>query len=118
RHYGANSDINIATGNPTIAGSLDKSIIARIIKKHYSQIKYCYQKELNKNPKLYGKITIKFTISPNGTVSSSVVSVTTMKNVAVEECVAKTIKRIVFPAPKGGGIVVVTYPFIFKAEGV
>ncbi len=111
------SNINIKTGNPTITGALDKSIIARIIKKHYSQIRYCYQKELNKNPKLYGKITIKFTISGRGTVSSSAVAVTTMKNMQVESCVAKTIKRIIFPQPKGGGIVVVTYPFIFKAEG-
>jgi len=112
-----NANINIKTGNPSIQGALDKSIIARIIGKHHSQIRYCYQKELNKNPKLYGKITVKFTISPAGTVSSSVVQVSTMKNVNVEQCVARTIKRIIFPRPKGGGIVVVTYPFIFKAEG-
>jgi len=112
-----NANINIKTGNPSIQGALDKSIIARIISKHHSQIRYCYQKELNKNPKLYGKITVKFTISPAGTVSSSVVQVSTMKNVNVEQCVARTIKRIIFPRPKGGGIVVVTYPFIFKAEG-
>ena len=111
------ANINIETGNPTIAGALDKSIVGRIIQKHYSQIRYCYQKELNRNPNLYGKITIKFTIAGDGNVSSSVVTVTTMKNFAVEDCVARTIKRIVFPAPKGGGIVVVTYPFIFKAEG-
>lgn len=111
------ANINIKQGNPTIAGSLDKSIIARIIRKHYSQIRYCYQKELNKNPKLYGKITVKFTISATGRVASSVVQVSTMKNYAVESCVAKTIKRIIFPRPKGGGIVVVTYPFIFKSEG-
>ncbi len=110
-------NINIKTGNPSIKGALDKSIIARIIRKHHSQIRYCYQKELNKNPKLYGKITVKFTISPTGTVASSVVQVSTMKNFAVEQCVARTLKRIIFPRPKGGGIVVVTYPFIFKSEG-
>jgi hypothetical protein len=109
--------LDIQTGNPDIRGALDKSIIARIIKKHYSQIRYCYQKELNKDPKLYGKISINFTISGKGTVSKSVVKVSTMKNTAVEQCVATTIKRIIFPQPKGGGIVVVTYPFIFKTEG-
>lgn len=111
------SKIKIGTGNASIKGALDKSIIARIIKKHYSQIRYCYQKELNRNPKLYGKISIKFVISPRGTVSSSVVRVSTMKNATVEQCVAKVIKRIMFPQPKGGGIVQVTYPFIFKSEG-
>lgn len=109
--------LDIQVGNPDIRGALDKSIIARIIKKHYSQIRYCYQKELNKNPNLYGKISINFTISPQGTVSKSTVRVSTMKNNEVEQCVANTIRRIIFPQPKGGGIVVVTYPFIFKAEG-
>lgn len=37
-----------------------------------------------------------------------------MKNANVERCLASKIKRWVFPAPKGGGIVIVTYPFIFK----
>jgi len=111
------SSIKIRTGKASIKGALDKSIIARIIKKHYSQIRYCYQRELNRNPKLYGKISVKFTISARGTVSSSVVKVSTMKNASVEQCVAKVIKRIMFPQPKGGGVVVVTYPFIFKAEG-
>ena len=42
-------NINIRTGSPTIQGSLDKSIIARIIQKHRSQIRYCYQKELQRS---------------------------------------------------------------------
>ncbi len=107
-------NIGIRTGSATVQGSLDKSLIARIIKRHYSQIRYCYQKELQANPKLYGKITVQFIIGPTGTVQSSRVKVSTMKNGNVENCVAMVIKRIVFPQPRGGGIVVVNYPFLFS----
>jgi hypothetical protein len=31
--------------------------------------------------------------------------------------VVKIIKRIQFPTPKGGGIVLVSYPFIFQSSG-
>jgi len=40
-----------------------------------------------------------------------------MNNAVVEECIIRNIKRWVFFAPKGGGIVVVRYPFIFKSAG-
>lgn len=97
-----------------IQGALDKGIIQKIIEKHLNQIRFCYQKELNKNPNLYGKITVKFTISGNGTVSQSSIATTTMRNNAVEDCVVRVMRNIIFPAPKNGGIVIVNYPFVFK----
>lgn len=96
---------------------MDKSVIARIIRKRHSQIRYCYQKQLQKDPGLYGKISVSFTIARTGLVSHSGLKVSTMKNRAVEECVVRTIKRIVFPKPAGGGIVQVTYPFLFSLNG-
>jgi len=49
-------------------------------------------------------------------VVKSSVRQSTMKNKAVEDCIASRVKRFKFPAPKGGGIVEVSYPFIFKAS--
>ena len=105
---------NVRGRGASVQGSLDRSIIAKIIRKHLNQIRHCYQKELNKNPNLYGKIVIKFTIGGNGRVRSARVQNTTMRNVSVEDCIARVIKHIMFPKPKGGGIVVVSYPFVFK----
>lgn len=104
--------------NPAnVVGSMDKSEIARIMKKHYNQIRYCYQKELNRNPNLYGKITVRFIIGATGGVRSSVVKLSTMKNSNVEQCVNSVIRHIVFPAPNCGGQVHVSYPFVFNSEG-
>jgi hypothetical protein len=36
-----------------------------------------------------------------------------MNDMNVESCVLRTIRRINFPRPDGGGEVIVTYPFLF-----
>jgi len=97
-----------------VMGALDKAIIDRYIRRHLARIKWCYEKELNKDPKLFGKIVVNFIISKTGKVSSSKVKRTSMGNKSVESCVARQIKKIRFPQPRGGGIVIVNYPFVFK----
>jgi hypothetical protein len=37
-----------------------------------------------------------------------------MNNPAVESCINGRFMRFQFPEPKGGGIVIVSYPFIFS----
>jgi hypothetical protein len=106
----------MSTGDPIILGALDQSVIDKEIKKHLSQIRYCYQKELNKNPALYGKIVVKFVIAKDGSVSSAKTNTTSMNNPIVENCVCQRFMRFQFPEPKGGGIVIVSYPFVFRAD--
>jgi len=107
----------VGAGDPIILGALDKSIIDRIVKKHLPQIRYCYQKELNKNPNLFGKMVVKFVIAKDGTVSSSSTKTSTLKNPIVENCIHSRFMRMRFPQPKGGGIVIVSYPFVFNSQG-
>jgi TonB family protein len=79
-----------------------------------AQIRYCYQRELTKNPTLGGKITVKFVIAKDGTVSSATITTSTMANPTVESAICARFLRFQFPAPEGGGIVIVKYPFIFS----
>lgn len=105
----------IIPGRPTVRGSLDKAIIRRVVRQHRREIKYCYESELQKNKNLAGTVKIKFTISASGSVISSRVSSSTLNNKKVERCMASKVKRWVFPEPKGGGIVIVNYPFNLKS---
>ncbi len=100
-------------GDPIILGALDKSLIDAVIKRNMNQIRYCYQRELTKNPSLGGKITVKFVIAKDGSVSKAETKQTTMNNSAVEDCINGRFMKFQFPEPKGGGIVIVSYPFIF-----
>ncbi len=107
----------VIAGRAEVRGSLDKEIIRRIIRRHINEVKYCYQKELQANPDLYGRIIIQFTIAATGQVMASVVQKSTMKNKKVEGCIAQAVRRWLFPKPKGGGIVIVSYPFVLRAAG-
>ena len=116
-YYGkkGSGEPGVGRGSPIVLGALDKSIIDRVVKQHLSEIRYCYQKELNKNPKLSGRISVKFTIAADGSVSSSSIKSSSLNNSVAESCIAGRFRRFRFPKPKGGGIVVVSYPFTFKA---
>lgn len=107
-------DVNISQGKPIILGSLDKEIIRRVVREHMAQIRYCYERELTKNPGIYGKIVMKWIINGQGKVTQAMVAETQMKNANVESCMAQKIRTWRFPKPKGGGIVIVNYPFVFK----
>lgn len=107
----------IQPGRLILKGALTKEQIARVIQMHWAQIRYCYEKELTKNPKLGGKVVIAWRIGGTGAVETANVKSTTMNNDAVENCITRRIIRWKFPVPQGGGVVDVNYPFIFKVAG-
>jgi len=115
-NFGAKGEGGIGRvgGDPIVLGSLDRSLIDEVIKRHMNQIRYCYNRELAKNNSLGGKIVIRFTIAKDGSVSAASTKTTTMNNGAVESCIVGRFMRMKFPQPKGGGIVIVSYPFLFS----
>lgn len=110
-------DIGITSSDPTVMGSLDKELIRKVIHANRQQIRYCYEMQLNRFPNLSGKVAVKFVISATGSVASSSVAQSTVNNAELETCVAGRVKTWQFPKPKGGGVVIVTYPFIFSQGG-
>ena len=108
----------ISTGTAAVQGSLSKEVIRRYIRRYINQIRYCYEQQLARRPDLAGRVAVRFVISPSGAVSTSAVAENTLGDAAVGDCVARAVGRIAFPQPEGGGVVIVTYPFMFQsAEG-
>lgn len=100
--------------NPEVTGSLDKRIIQKVVRQHAGELRACYEKEVAKIKGLNGRIVIVWLISPQGAVTKALVKETTMKNKNVENCIINSIKFWRFPAPKGGGMVQIEYPFVFE----
>lgn len=98
-----------------VVGGLDREEIANYIRTQLGQILYCYERQLSANKELFGKVSVKFTISGSGKVETQTVSDTTLKNTTVEGCMLNKIASWKFPAPRGGTKVIVTYPFLFKS---
>lgn len=107
--------LGVAEAEVLTIGSLDPALIDEVVKRHLSQIRYCYSRQLQLADQgaLGGKIVIRFTIARDGTVSASNVKSSTMGSEAVETCVARRFNTMKFPQPKAG-IVVVSYPFVFQ----
>jgi hypothetical protein len=112
-------DVNVATGTAVVMGSIDKELIRRVIQEHAAQIRYCYEQQLLINPKLQGKVAIKWIINGDGSASSPQVDgpATTLEDSKVHECMMSRITSWQFPKPKGGGIAVITYPWILRSSG-
>ena len=112
-------DVNVATGTAVVMGSIDKELIRKVIQEHASQIRYCYEQQLAINPRLQGKVSIKWIINADGSASSPQVdaSATTLDDATVHKCMMDRITSWAFPKPKGGGIAVITYPWILRSSG-
>lgn len=110
-----NAGVGLIEEEGEITGGLDREIIAQYIKSKLGQILYCYERQLSANPDLFGKVAVRFTIGPSGSVEQQLIGDTTLKNATVEGCILNRVAAWKFPSPQGGTRVLVTYPFLFKS---
>lgn len=127
--YGTNGQGNVDLGGSGKAkytivpshtvtkGCLTQEQVLRVVNRVQSQAKYCYEKELTRNPNLSGKVTTSFVIDATGSVISSSVTESTMNSPEVEACLTRVVTRLKFSPCLGGGTAEVTYPWIFKSGG-
>ncbi len=97
-------------------GGLDREVIESVIRRRLDRIRLCYERQLNFNPKLAGKVTVHFVIGRKGEVLNAQTTEDTMKNDAVRSCILSEVKTWSFPAPEGGTLVNVDYPFLFESS--
>ena len=104
------------SATPVVQGGLDKEVVQSRIKANQAQIRYCYEKALTDKVDLAGKVVVRFTITGQGAVGKVGIIESKVDDAALERCIVAKIKSWKFPAPKDGGEVTVTYPFLFQRE--
>ena len=98
-------------------GGLSRYAINATIAKYLSQVRRCYENELNKNPNIEGLVSVAFEIGGSGMLNYSKVTKSSLNNKAVESCITTKMMKWKFPKPKGGVNVPVNYPFMLRPVG-
>lgn len=126
-----------------VSGKLPKEAIQRVIRQSFGVIRECYEAGLARNPKLTGRIAMRFVISrdggvdhlgvashpspktpaeledlqflihTNGGLPASRDGHPAMADLQVVQCVENVFRLLKFPKPEGG-IVTVLYPIVFS----
>jgi TonB family protein len=94
-----------------VQGSLSKEVIRRRIREGINHVRNCFEEGFERNPCLGLLVVVKFIISPKGNVRKAWIVRSETGDRKVDKCVLRAVRKFEFPAPEGGGPVVVTYPF-------
>ncbi len=97
-----------------VDGGLEMSQIEAVIRKNLGQIFYCYEKGLQANSSLSGRVAVNFIINGGGRVKLAQVGQSSLGSATVEKCMIGKIKNWKFPKPHGNVDVNVSYPFILR----
>lgn len=104
--------ISIISENVQVLSGLPKDVINAVVQRHRAEIRACYDAALQRNPNLRGKVTIAFSIQPNGVVSSSTVKESSIGDRGLESCITSRVMTWVFPKPEAPVVTEVSaYPF-------
>lgn len=101
---------------PRLTGTLEKSEIRDSIQAAILEFRRCYERVLSSSNGDVGRIETRFLIGPTGRVVEADVVDDDLDNQSVSLCVLNVICNIEFPAPRGDGAVLVSYPFEFRTH--
>jgi hypothetical protein len=115
------SFVSLDAKEATVEEGLTKEEVGNVIHSHVSEIRYCYESAMIKNPNIQGKLIVDFVIQGKGAnagiIRSARINNSTLNDISVDQCILSHLTKWKFPKPKGGVEVAVTYPFLFKSLG-
>jgi hypothetical protein len=97
-----------------VEGGLDREQINAVIQRNRGQITYCYERGLQKDPSIAGRVEVNFVINPLGQVSAARIGHTSLSARQVENCIVDRLRGWKFPNPIGKVNVRVSYPFLLQ----
>ena len=99
-----------------VADGLTKEEVGKVVREHLGEVRYCYESALARQPGLEGKLVLSFTVRGNGRVRE-VITKESSGNTSLDNCIQNRLLKWIFPKPRQGVDVGVSYPFIFKSLG-
>jgi outer membrane biosynthesis protein TonB len=109
--------VSMDMGNASVEEGLTKDEVGEVIHRHLSEVRYCYESAMIRQPDIEGKLVVDFTIGGNGVVKTAEAKSSTLPDPRLDDCIIRRLVTWKFPNTKGGIDVSVSYPFIFKTLG-
>ncbi|HVJ65932.1 MAG TPA: TonB family protein [Bdellovibrionota bacterium] len=106
--------ISTETTGVSVAGSLSRKEIERVINSHQNEIEFCYQQALARSPSMSGRIMVRATIVTGGKVSAASVGSNSTNDAAFGSCIVNALRGWTFPSPQGGSEASFEWPWLFK----
>jgi len=104
---------SMRSASSTVSGHLPPEVVQRIVRQNYGRFRQCYENGLRTNPNLTGRVTARFVISREGSVSNVQNGGSDLPDSGVVSCVVSAFYGLSFPTPEAG-IVTVSYPIMFS----
>jgi hypothetical protein len=106
----------VSMGTAQVAGRLPAEVIQRIVRQSSGRFRLCYDEGRRDDPRLGGRVSVRFVIRRDGEVSSVVDGGSDLHDSSVIACVLRAFAGLSFPLPEGGPVTV-TYPIVFSPPG-
>lgn len=94
------------------AGSLPAEAVADVMKKNNFKVSDCFTKHAFKEQS--GRLVVEVEIDLDGSVKGVRKLESSLGNPTFETCVVGAVQTYRFPAPKGDGTALATWPFVFQ----
>jgi hypothetical protein len=93
---------DLGISQAVVTGALAPELIREVVNRHGSQLRYCYQREQVRSPKLAGVVSVDAVIVEDGTVPTATAKPSVPALDVVASCIEGRFLRMQFPQPKSG----------------
>jgi hypothetical protein len=102
-------------GETQVNGRLPPEVIQRIVRQSFGRFRVCYEDAIRRDPALEGRVSVKFVIDREGSVSTAADAGSDLRDEGAVSCIVRAFQSLSFPQPEGG-IVTVVYPLTLSAD--
>lgn len=99
--------------DPVVVGGISREHVDQGVATLRPAIVACWEEARKSKPGLNGKILVKFTIAKDGSVKTTALRSTSLRNEATETCVMGHLAQAKFPPLASGELAIIHYPFAF-----
>ncbi len=107
----------IRMGATTVSGRLPKEVVQRIVRQNFGRFRLCYERGLQQNPNLEGRVAVSFSISQTGAVEDARNGGSSLPDASVVACIVSAFRGLSFPRPESGRARVI-YPMMLSPGDV